>query len=260
MFGVVALIAWPMAKDSIWRLFLIAAVPAIPETIRAVWQIPTIRLYAHRFWARVSGPTYEVQAGGVIRSTSLEDEKELLDLGLSTAKKVYASAKVETRLTNRLVIKAGQSRTIRVDLPQGFDQDDEHMGSDEEQCNDREIAFQMWGYDGKATRIEYLLAKEIAPFFDNVIAAMKAKNDSRNFWLTISMEGKNPFLKYYLRDVPNAEVDKFQLDLTDVLAGDSVKVAIREDSFRFAANNPWGLVNSARTYLSTPALAHRDSD
>ena len=242
-----------------WHIFLIAVAPTIPEAVRAGWKIPAIRLFATKLYHRVGGPTYEVQAGGTIWTTTPESEGELLRLGLSTAKKVYTNAKVETALTNRVIIKADRSRTIRIDLPQDFDDDDEHMDSDEGTGgHDREVMFQLWGYSGKATGIETMLEREIAPFFDQMIAVMQEGHTPGNFWLRIHMEGKNPFLQFYLRDVPDAEVGKFQLDLTDVFAGDSIRVAIGEDSFRLSANNPRGLVNSAKSYLSTPALAHRD--
>ena len=240
---------------------LIAVVPVIPGAITAIWKIPAIRLFLHRLYYRINGPTYEIQAGGTIRSRLSDSEQKLLTLGLLTAKKVYATASVEAILSNRVMIKADRSRTIRLDLPLEFDDsdDDEQANAPVDDDHGRTVEFQLWGYDGKAARIEALLEKEIGPFINHLITEMQAKNDSRNLWLRISRQGKNPFLQFYLRDVPNAQVNNFQLDLTDVFAGDLVSVVIREDGFRIAAKTPLGLVNSAKSYLSTPALSHRDS-
>lgn len=251
LIAVVAFVAWPLADQSIWRLFLIAAAPAIPELARVALKVPAVRLLVHRVAHRLSGPVYEVQAGGMIWTTSSDSEATLLDRGLTIAKKVYSNAKVETSLTNRVMIKAGRSRTVRIDLPQEL----QHGCGEEE--NDRRVEFLLWGYDGKATRIEKLLEKEIAPFIDELTKAMQNGGESRNFWLRIHTQGQNPFLQFYLRDVPDAEVSNFQLELTDIFAGDLIKVSVQQDGFRVTATTPFGLASSAKAYLATPALSHR---
>ena len=262
--AVLIAVGWPLTAESKGRIVLIAGVAVIPYALRTAWKIPAVRLALYKHYYRWRGPTFEVQAGGTLQAIAVADESALLDRGLATARKVYTTAKADVRLANRAVIKAGRSRTIRLDVPQDWVEEEDGAdgtdGYESESKGHRIISFHTWGYDGKVSRIEEVLENEIAPFFDELITAVDAAKDGRNFWLTITMRGTNPFLAFYLQDVPRAEVHNFQLDLTDVIAGDAVHIAIRKDGFRVAANNPRGLVGSAKTYLSTPALAHRNGD
>ena len=261
----IALLAWFIVDGTLSRLWLMGVAPNALTLGSSLLKVAVVRRRVHKWWYNFIGIDYSVEAGGILRVPLTAGEKGVLDCALRAAKKVFGTASVETRLTNRLIIKAG-TWTARIDVPQpllpeGEDEGDADADEDEDDHEaTREVSFQLWGYNGKETRIAAKLDQQVAPFIRDLAENMKALPDTRSFWLRIRMAGKNPFLGFYLRDVPGSKVGQFHLDLTDSIAGNTVHVFIRDDGFRVSSEDPSALVAATRSYLSTPAFAHSDGN
>ena len=260
----VAAIAYPLADKSLVRSILMVAMSLSAMIYGVVKTSPFLRFHFHKLRFRFLGPTYQVRAGGRFRTALSESDAELLKVGLQTAQKVYGTARTESSLTNRIVIGGANSRTIRLDLSQEFDDKDEDDPDDvlaeEDVRGSRLIEVELWGYEANSTRVSRLVESEIVPFFDNLGDAMRAEAEGRNFWLRITLPGRNPFLQFYLRDVPDANVSKFQLEFTQDMAGDKARVAILKEGFSISAFTPRPFARLVSIYLSTPALANSDRD
>ena len=262
--GVALFIAYPLADKSLVRSLLMIAMSLLAMIYGVVKTSPTLRLLYQKLRYRLLGPTYQVRAGGTFRATMSENDSALLKVGLDTARKVFVTAKAESTLANRMLILGANSRTIKFDLPQEFDETDaDGLGdalADEDTRVSRLVEVELWGYEANSTRVADLVEREIVPFFDNLGDNMRAETKGRNFWLQITLPGRNPFLQFYLRDVPDADVSLFQLEFTRNMAGDQAKVGIRKEGFSISAFSPRPFVRLVRDYLSTPALAHSDRD
>ena len=261
---VVGVIAYPLADKSVVRSLLMAVMTLSAMAYGVIRTSPGLRFHYHRVRYRLFGPTYQVRAGGTFRPGLSESESELLKVGLLTAQKVYRTARVESTLANRIVIGGAHSRTIRLDLSQEFEDGEEDglidMPANADARHRRLVAVELWGYEANSTQVANLVEREIVPFFDNLGEAMRAEAEGRNFWLRITLPSRNPFLQFYLRDVPDADVSKFQLEFTQDMAGDKARVAIRKEGFSISAFTPRPFARLIRAYLSTPALAHSDRD
>ena len=161
---------------------------------------------------------------------------------------------MNAHFANRIVIKAGRSRTIVIDVQ------DDVLG--EPDCDDGDgeqqlVEFSLRGYDAGVTHTQEMLDEEIEPFIDALVDAVQDGIKSQNFSVAIGMNSPNPFLNFYLKDVPTASVKDFRLDLNDMYAGDPVRVVVRQDGLHVAARKPSSLVKSTKAYLVTPALSHR---
>ena len=262
-FSIVAFIAYPLADKSLSRVVLLGVISVTPLMFRTVMRVPFVRLWLHQLRYRFLGPTYQIQAGATFQTTFPGNDKDLLVVGLKTARKVYDKTEVDSFLSNRLIISGSTSRTIRLDVFQAEEDEFEEAGlfdafDAEEVEQTRTVEASLRGYQAKSSQIVEMVEGEIVPFFDHLSTAMNANIEGRNFWLRITLPSRNPFLQFYLKDVPDADVSKFQLEFTQVMAGDKVRVAIQKDGFGIDSFNPRPLGKTVRTYLSTPALAHSD--
>ena len=258
----VVFIAYPLADKSLTRVILMGAMSLSTMIYGVAKTSPSLRFHFHKLRYRLFGPTYQVRAGGTFRTAIFENDSTLLMTGLQTAQKVYGTARAESTLTNRIVIGGANSRTIRLDVSQEFDDDDgydlDDVLADEDAKVRRLIKVELWGYEANSTRVAKLVENEIVPFFDNLSDTMQAETKGRNFWLNITLPSRNPFLQFYLRDVPDANVSQFQLEFTQDMAGDRARVAIHKEGFSISAFTPRPFARLVSTYLSTPALANSD--
>ena len=257
-FGVVLLISWLFVDESIEHRILITSASLIVYVVLLVSKAPVVRDALYQLRQRLRSPIYEVNAGGMIWTTSQDDGPVLLKRGLTVAKNTFKAAKAESTFSNRMLILAGRSRSIRLDLNEET-QDDSQENEDHAE-GQRRVDFLIRGYRSKVAQIANEIDKEIAPFIENLTREIQEGSSSPNFWLNIHLPGSNPFLKFYLRDIPNAEVGKFQIELIDCPGGNPVNVKILEQGFNISARTPLGLSQSARRYLFTPALSDGDRD
>ena len=261
---VVGIIAYPLADKSPLRMLLMVLMSLSAMIFGVVRASPTVRFHYHKIRYRFFGPIYQVRAGGTFRTVTSQNDSTLLNVGLQTAQKVFSTASAESRLTNQIVMAGANARTIRLDLRQEFGKEENYDLEDPLPDVDapvsRWVEVELWGYEANSTRVTKLVETEIVPFFDNLRDAMEAEAKGRNFWLKITLPSRNPFLQFYLKDVPDAEVSKFQLEFTQDMSGDIARVAIQKEGFSISAFTPRPFTKLVRTYLSTPALANSDGN
>ncbi len=147
-------------------------------------------------------------------------------------------------------------RTLTVTISGHTDECDDN--EEEPNCEplDRYIAIDLRGYEGKLTRTDSLLHREVQALLDAFSNDMKKSGTQTNFTLRVSIQGNNPFLAFYLRDVPVNRVDNFELRVNANEFGNDVTVTVRSNLITVAAHSASALVGSARRYLATPAIAN----
>ena len=263
-------LGWSNTESGSWQRYAIMGVATISiAAIKYLWDIPLIRLHTFRLWYRILGPSYQIEAGGEVNTKSLATDSELLHAGLSAVKGIYRTAIPDTPITsqvNRLDIKANRHQTVRIDLPQiasdellDDEMPDDEVFGDEEAISERLVRFRVWGSGGHVNRVEAMLGKEIAPLIQDLSSALGPLSSPGNYWVRVSMDGVNPFLRFYLRDVSDIEIKHFRLNFVRHISGDSVSTSITEDGFRVSGRKPTVLISCARDCLSAPALTHVDS-
>ena len=255
----ILLVFWSVGEEPVWRSIVIALVPLVPGAISACWRVNYIRQPLFKLWYRLRGPNYEVQARGTVWVQSSWSNEKLLDAAFSVAKNWRTDSKVELRISERIVIQSGP-RTLSVDVPQQFDCNDseEEVANKEQSQQDKVVHFHLRGYDSKFSRIDFLLNSEIGPLLEQLSGQMRPQGNSENYSLEVRMGNVNPFLQFYLRDVPGVQVDLFQLRLTDLDAGNKVHVNVEANRLTVSTRSPGALVRAARRYLANPALSNHN--
>ncbi len=259
--GVVIGIAWVVNDGTPASRIGLTAVASVAWTaVTALWKIPAFRVLLRTLHRRFGGPTYVIEAGGVVwPGIAAADDTQLLNMGLSVAKRMHKKAQPDATFDNRMLIQGDRSRSIRLDVQR--ETADDVWSDDFDESSEPQLSFLMRGYTGNMARTKKMLDREIGPFMNRLVDEAEAKRKGRNFWLRITMEqGQNPLLRFYLRDVPTAQVDSFQLNLTDRSGDEPVRVVVRGDGFSISTRTVDGLTNSAKTYLSSLALPDTDRD
>ena len=257
---VIGWLGWSNTENGSWQRYVIMGVATIIiAAVRYIWDIPFISFHTFRLWYRIFGPSYQIEAGGEITTESEATDSELLRTGLLAVRKIYPEAIPDSPISshsNRLDIKTNRYQTVRIDLPQIVD---DEPTNDEEVAPERAVRFRVWGGGGHVNRAEALLEREIAPLLEDLSSALGPRSSAGNYWVRASMDGVNPFLRFYLKDVDEVEINHFRLDFVTNVAGEPVSTSVRKDGFRVSSRKPSAMVISARGCLSTPALTHLDS-
>ena len=166
------------------------------------------------------------------------------------AKRFNPAAKVDISIDNRSVIRVGaQTLTTTVVTTQ------EHCEDGGE--TEKSISFDLGGYEGHISSLDNALRKRALPLLARLDSDIKKRGTSANLSLQAQINGVNPFLTLYLRDVPSSRVEGFYLRLKTERHGYTEMLEVTADAITVAARTPDALVESAREYLASPALAHR---
>ena len=262
---VVFVLGWPTKETYGWRTFLFMALPAAHTCFSIYWLMggSSWRLRAFRVYYRFFGPRCHIQVLGIIQLDPSYDDAKLLKGILSVAKAWDPDAKETLHISNRSVIQAG-ARTLTVDsvnddidddYGEGWNGEDLEEGGSESSF--RQAHIDLRGYEGTLTRMEALLRGEVVSLLDRLDRELSRQQTRPNFSLMAHIKGANPFLLFYLRDVPSADVSEFRLQLTKREHGNPVSVTVTADSVIVAAQTPSALVESASRYLAAPALSAR---
>ena len=218
-----------------------------------------LREFLYRQWYKVFGPSYTIRARGLLWVAPSRDSSELLETAVSVVRKWRDDAKVKASLGERAIVTAGP-RTLIIDVPQQFGADSsEDESEDEERVDqDKYVTLELRGYDEKLSRVLHHLDNEIAPLLERFSVAMMPQGNAPQFTLDIQIKGENPMLRFYLRDVPAARVENFQLRVSEEESGIGVYVTFRDDELVVTSTSPGALLRSARRYLTIPALNNRN--
>lgn len=259
--SLVCALGWPLLEADGWRVFLLATIPIFHAGFSFLWIArPRFRLFAYRLYYMVFGHKCDVQILGTVSVHSSWDDATVLNAALRVAQRWRSDAKETLRSSNRSVIQAS-GRTITVSVVGDQDEDDEGTETLEEDALDpnrteRQIIIDLRGYEDKLTRTDAALHSEVHALLESFATEMCRAETKPNFTLRAHIRGTNPFLAFYLRDVPIAHIDNFQLEINAREFGNDVTVTVRSDLITVAAHSPRALVESARRYLATPAVAN----
>ena len=261
---IILLIAWPLRTTVGWRIFLLTIIPVFQATFSLFWiSWPRLRITAYRCYYSVLGPRCDVQVLGRIIADPTLNPREILGKAHSIARNWRSDSEEVVRISNRSVIRAGP-RTLTVDVRTSDESTDDDSELDEKLVVDgeeqipchHEVTFNLGGYDSKLTRMDSLLHREILSLLEQFANGLIVKGTEPNFTVRVHIHGDNPFLAFYLRDVPLSRVSEFELQLIADEYGNPVHISVRSDLITVAARSPSALVESARRYLATPGLSN----
>ena len=259
--AIVGVLGWPTKEVHGWHTFLFGALPLADTCIAIFWFLglggKSCRLWAFRLYYKFCGPRCHMEVMGTVEvdACSFPSSVSVLQTVLLTSRKWNPAAKETAHLKNRTVIQAG-ARTLTVDSSV-FDLATAEDDVDEAAVDGRRITFTLRGYEGTLGRLDEYLQGEVVSLLEAL--TMLGKGLPSTFSLQATIAGINPFLLFYLRDVPSSEdIKSFRLQLTKEEHGNQVAVYVTSDSISVSARTPSALVESAKRYLATPALsAHR---
>ncbi len=260
----VALLVWlgkPIWETESWQSFLFLAIPLIHTIGVTSWWTSrrALRLLGFKFYYRFFGPTCTVRILGRFQVNPSLSDADLLKDVYSLTKQWDHKAKVELSNNNRSVIRAGaQTLTTTVatmPLHQEYEQD--QLGAENEDAIEKLISLDLGGYEGAIASLDNALRKRALPLLLRFNSEMKKQGTFANLSLEAHIAGTNPFLIFYLRGVPTSDLKGFNLKLTAEKNGLPEMLEVTSNSITVAARTPDALVESARNYLASPALAYR---
>ena len=234
------------------------------------WTARGIRLQAFRFYYRFFGPICQIRIIGNIPVNPKRGDKELLSRVLQIVKTWNPDADRVADMRNRNVITAG-ARTLTVDTRGDVVDEDQYNGAgyeyearievesweDYEYPTDREVVFNLGGYEGKLTRMDLLLEHEISHLLGRFNGDIKREDAQSMYSLRATIQSSNPFLVFYLRDVPASNIQEFGLSFKEGAAEEQVSVTVTGNYINISARTPTRLLETARKYLASPSLAVR---
>ena len=247
-----------MVKTGGWRYLLLVTIPLFHAAILLWWiAMPKLRLHLYRFYYLVFGPRCDVQVLGTVFVEPTLCSEDVLNQVLSVAKEWRPDAKETLRVTNRSVIQAGpRTLTVTIPTPSPMMVEESEVVQEDAPLPEQEVNLDLRGYDTKLTQMDSLLHREVQALLERFTAIVCKPGRQANFSLRLRVNGTNPFLAFYLREVPTGHVDQFQLRLTENEFGSLVDVTVTANQLSVAAHSPSALVSSTRRYLATPALAN----
>ena len=260
----VGLIVWlggPIWKAGGWQSFLFLAIPLIHTVAVTSWWTSKqhTRLWGYKLYYRFFGPSCSVRIIGRFQVNPSLSDAELLNEVYSLTKKWNSGAWVALSNNNRSVIRIGaQTLTTTVaTMPLRDDYDGDAFDHEEEARVEKSVSLDLGGYEGAIASLDEALRKRALPLLSRFNSEMKQQGTFANLTLEAHINGTNPFLTFYLRDVPSSRVEGFYLKLTTKKHGLTEMLEVTADSITVAARTPDALVESARGYLASPALAYR---
>lgn len=239
-----------------WPPFLGIVLPFVVACLPFIWiKNVRVRIWWYRQWFKVAGPSAEVAVRGHLSLSPESDTSEVLEQvreGTRSWKK-KSKKRVQVVTDNEINVIAG-ARTLTATVISYESEEDTF----DEVDTDLVLSIELRGYESKVTTIDSLLDKEIEP----LLLALARRCSSHNEWsslsLNLAMTGRNPFLGFYLSDVPLQNLESFRIRLSEESYGHNVGVEVRANSLSIHTKEPRALVRSARRYLASPALAHLD--
>ena len=170
------------------------------------------------------GPGCTIRVLATVPVNPGHSNAQLLNDALTLAQKWDDKSRESVRILNRSVIMA-EHRTLQIDVEEWESADlDEDVGTvmefedglegwDIDAPSYRTVHISLTGYAGPLTWVDSMLRKEVVYLLESIATAMAHRQDGLMFTLEARLDGPNPFLTFYLRDVPMRKVKDFTLDL-----------------------------------------------
>lgn len=248
-------LAAPSLSDG-WRPFLGITLPVVVTSFPLLMLISNVkaRILVYRLWYKVAGPSVEIQVIGTVPinpESRIDDElKQVKDV----ARSWRDNARVDAEFDNRIIIAAG-ARTLTATLMRRGGEE----GCDSDEAGDSlDLHFELRGYQSRVTTVDDLLLTDVAPLLQKLTDRGLANRRTPALSLNLDMGGRNPFLGFYLRDVATERIQVFQIRLNERVSSHKVRVEVTMTRLSVQASDPLALVNAARRYLASPALANLD--
>ncbi len=248
----IVLVRWPNKQDLGLGDYVLVLIPLILPAWRGLASLRLIKLLAFKADYRVFNLRCEMRVTGTLWTCASRDAPTLMQETLTAIRRWDRSAKVSARLVNRMVVAAGH-RTITITFPDGggFQEDE-----DDDRGQDREVHLELRGYHSRLAHLHSDLDEEVAPFLELMVKAIPECCQQPNFSIAARMNRSNPYLAFYLKDVPNAQVEHFQFRYRTDNERGQVSVSVAEDGFTVTSHSVGALIRHARRCLSMPALAN----
>lgn len=199
------------------------------------------------------GPSAEMK---VLGTFPLDDESEFQDVldevrhvakSWRISNQSQAQARVDSRRAESIILSAG-ARTLTATIRSDEDEDLESRPS-------LYLVVELRGYQNKVRRLRYILENEIERLLVALSDACSDKRGWDNLSLSITIEGRNPFLGFYVRDIPARDISHFVVRAKPIKSNADARIEIVRDGFSVQASTPRSLVRVARRYLASPAIA-----
>ena len=250
------------------KVGLTASVSCIPGLAAFLWQSSGIRVLFFRFYYRYFGPNCVVRILGEIPVNADQSDKELLDKAVRAMKLGEEEPELVAEVGNRRVVLVAKRHltidALTVDMRDeemevvDWEGEEEGIGSIGDSFEgmdlDRRLVFNLLGYEGKLTKVDSLLRAEVPVLLERLNDNVKVQGALCMFSLRATIEGENPFLVFYLKDVPTRGREEFTLKLVSGEGDSQVVVGVSLDSIDVSARTPSRLMESASRYLASPAL------
>lgn len=259
-------------SDADLRLALIGSTAIIPVLFGIFWQSSSLRVHVFRFYYRFWGPECRVRILGEIPVAEDKKDAEVLDEAVCAVGSVRGLLDKGPRLMNRTVVDDGKVRlTFDVHTVDPFDSDRdwerEEWGDEdvydvylegevegEEVVEERRLFFNLVGFGGKPTKVDSWLGSEVGVLLERLNDRLKKPGAVPMYSLRADIGGKNPFLVFYLKDLPTRQADSFALKMVVGEGEEQVGVYVSMEYVDISARSPSRLLESAKKYLASPLL------
>ena len=164
-----------------------------PSILTILWWSwnQSLRLKAYRLYYRFRGPRCTMEILGTI-PTYTNEEKELLQSVIKSAKQWCPSAEPSANFLNRTIIDANP-RTLTADVLTEYD---EELEEDHEySIIDRWIEFRLYGYAETLSGLDSLMSTEVASILSR-LAKICREDSNPSFTMKAAIEGTNPFMVF----------------------------------------------------------------
>ena len=210
--GLLIWLGQPVWEGQGWRSFLFLGIPLIYTLAVTSWWVPRqqLRLWGYKKYYRFFGPSCNVRILGRFQVDANRSDDALLETVYSLAKQLNSAAKVDLSIDNRSVIRVGAqvlTTTVVTVHPQ------EGQCLEEESEVQKSISIDLGGYEGAIGSMDVALRRRALPLLVRLNSEIKKQGTPANLSLIAQIDGTNPFLTFYLRDVPASRVESFYLKL-----------------------------------------------
>ena len=259
--GSIVWLGWPVWNAEGWQSFLFLGIPLLHTVAVTSWWTSRqrLRLWGYKNYYRFFGPNCSVRIVGQFQVDADLSDNALLGRVLTLAKEINSRSHEDITINNRSVIRVGAQvlTTTVATTSQEEDNDGDGLGSEEEAQVEKSMSFDLGGYEGAIASLDEALRKRALPLLLRLNSEIKKQGTLANLSLQAQINGNNPFLTFYLRDVPSSRVQGFYLKIETKNHGYIEMLEVTGDTITVAARTPDALTESARGYLASPALAYR---
>lgn len=258
--SIIAWLAWPTKDPAPWRTSVTTFVATLPAVHTILWWLRgrSLRLCFYQWYHKHYGPECTVTIRGSFHTDS-PDPKDLLDRFFSVVRHWDDTAHRSQKANYSTVLTRARSLTAQVIQPDEEsiqpdtrDEEDVIEPDPKDEAPNARLAFTLTGYDGRITRVDSLLEREVLYLLPRLQGALTLRcAPAPLFSLDARItSGANPFLTFWLRDVPLDDVDAFTVEGK----AEEYYLRVTADSVSVSSTDPIMLVQQARRHLASPTL------